>query len=180
MELVDGAEEELLEKETTLITNAGMVLLWPFFNQFFKLLDLMEGEKFKGEQEAIRATHLLQYLITGKENHPEHDLFLNKILCGLPISTVIESTIEITDKEKETANSLLGGVIGNWPNMGDTTVEALREGFLLREGLVSFEEEAIEVKVEHKTLDILLDSLPWSYSIIKLPWMEKMIQVVWN
>ena len=172
--------DEEIVKDTVIITNAGLVILWPFINQFFNMTNLLDGEKFKSEQEAVRATHLLQFLVTGKENHPEHDLYLNKIICGVPINTAIEHVLKLTEKEIEVANSLLVGVIGNWPGMGSTTVEALRETFLTREGLVSFEEEAIELRVQNKTVDILLDSLPWSYSIVKLPWMKKMIQVLWN
>ena len=33
--------------------------------------------------------------------------------------------------------------------------------------------------VERKGVDVLLESLPWTISIIKLPWMQDSLQVEW-
>jgi hypothetical protein len=34
--------------------------------------------------------------------------------------------------------------------------------------------------IEPGTFDMLLDSLPWSYSVIKHAWMERAIHVTWR
>jgi hypothetical protein len=36
-----------------------------------------------------------------------------------------------------------------------------------------------KITIERKGQDLLLDRLPWSYSIIKLPWIKGMINVEW-
>ncbi|NCG26197.1 MAG: hypothetical protein GWP42_01465, partial [Verrucomicrobiales bacterium] len=57
---------------------------------------------------------------------------------------------------------------------------ALREGFLLRDARLLELEESWQLKVEGKTLDILMDGMPWSFGIIKLPWMDKRLIVEWT
>ncbi|HZD94145.1 MAG TPA: contractile injection system tape measure protein, partial [Candidatus Sulfotelmatobacter sp.] len=64
------------------IGNAGAVLLWPFLGRYFQTLGLLEKNAFRSESEKNRAIHLLQYLATGKLETPEHELLLNKVLCG--------------------------------------------------------------------------------------------------
>jgi len=34
--------------------------------------------------------------------------------------------------------------------------------------------------IEEKTIDILLDKLPWNLSIIKLKWMDEILTVHWH
>ena len=173
-------EKESYSGEKTLITNAGLVILWPFLTQYFEMLNLLNSKMFKDNESAIRAVHLLQFLMTGHENHPEHELYLNKIICGVPTSTPVQQNMSLTDQEKEVSNSLLDGVIKNWPSVNGTSIDGIRETFFRREALLTYTEDAIELNVERKTVDILLDGLPWSFSIVKLPWMKKMIQVIWQ
>ncbi len=181
--LEESKEEEVEEPESgerVHINNAGLVLMWPFITQYFEMLGLTDGKEFNDKLSMARAAMLLQYLVTGEESHPEHELYLNKILCGIPVNTPLDTHVELTDKEKELSESLLGGVIGNWGALKNTSIDGLREGFLQREGVVVHMDDAIQLRVEKKTLDILLDSLPWSYNVVKLPWMENVIQVDWR
>ncbi|MGI2298956.1 contractile injection system tape measure protein [Candidatus Cardinium hertigii] len=69
--------------------NTGLVFLWPFFYDFFKVHNLMVGNQFVCEQAAHNAVYLLQYLVTGKLNSPEWQLTLPKLLCGLAYDTVL-------------------------------------------------------------------------------------------
>jgi hypothetical protein len=38
----------------------------------------------------------------------------------------------------------------------------------------------LRLQVEGKALDILLDYLPWTLSIVKLPWMKKLLHIEWR
>lgn len=160
--------------------NAGLVLLWPFLTQFFTLTNLMENNEFKNIDAAMRATVLTQFLVTGITEINEFDLMLNKVLCGVPTDMPVRTAITISEEEKEISESLLKGVLGNWQALKDTSIAGFRDTFLERKGVMTFEQDAVMLHVEKKTVDILLDSLPWSFSVVKQPWMKKMIQVLWR
>lgn len=173
-------EKNSVEEDINLyIENAGLILLHPFLSAFFQELDLMEGKAFRDSMAADRAVHLLHFLVFGNTKGTEHEFVLNKILCGLPVEFPITSDFQISDKEKEESELLLTTVIEHWTALKSTSPDGLRTSFLQRAGKLATEEDHIAIKVEQKTLDILMDKLPWNYSIIKLSWMEKRIQVEW-
>jgi len=140
---------------------------------------MMEEDGFKTEEDAVRAVLLLQYIASGVASAPEHELLLNKILCGVKISTPVPLEINLTDKEIETTEMMLNGVLQNWEKLKSSSIEALQEGFLIRDGYLLEKENTWDLKVEKKTLDILMENLPWSFGIINLPWMEKRLNVEW-
>lgn len=171
---------KLNEGEKIYIQNAGMVLIHPFIATFFTRVGLTESGKFTTTEAQHRASHLLQYLVNNSIETPEHEMVLNKILCGLPIEEPIINTIEITETEKETAQGLLAAVIQNWDKMKNSSVEGLQASFLQREGMLSENDEEWILKIEQRTYDLLLQTLPWGLSMIKLPWMNKPIMVEWS
>src|SRR5690606_887113 len=77
-------EEELDDAGTIYINNAGLVLLHPFIPTYFNRLGMIEKGDFISEEARHRAVHLLQYLVYGTDQHEEHELVLNKILCNMP------------------------------------------------------------------------------------------------
>lgn len=79
----------LAEEIRVYTKNTGLVFLWPFFYDFFKVHNLMVGNQFVCEQAAHNAVHLLQYLVTGKLKSPEWQLTLPKLLCGLSYDAVL-------------------------------------------------------------------------------------------
>jgi hypothetical protein len=169
-----------LIQEPVYISNAGLVLVHPFLQRFFSLSGLLEKRKFKDEAAAHKAVHLLQYLVNKGEKTEEHQLVLNKILCGIPLSEPIDRDIELTEEDKETCESLLQGVVENWPILKKTSNDNFRVSLLQREGRLTGDETSWRLKVEERGYDVLLDKLPWTISMIKLPWMEKVINVEWR
>lgn len=86
---------------------------------------------------------------------------------------LVNTKLKITQKEKEKCNSLLNAVKEYWKPMEKSSVEALRETFLQRDGkLDQSNPNAIELWVEEKGYDILLAQLPWGIGTIKTPWMD--------
>lgn len=162
------------------IRNAGLVIAWPYLVRYFDMLEMLDGQKFKTEEDAVRAVLLLQYVATGNEFAAEHELLLNKVLCGVKIATPVAFEINLTDKEREVTEQMLKGLLSNWNRLKNTSIDALREGFILRDGQLMESEETWNLKVEKKTIDILMESMPWSYSMIKLPWMSKRLFVEWG
>lgn len=138
----------------------------------------------------MRALFLLQYLLTGNISvtetatvcfeSPEYEMALNKLLVAWPASEALPAGMEITGKEISTLISMLRGALGNWPKLRNTSLEGFREAFLLRAGSLQEKGENYLLTVEEKAYDMLLDTVPWSFKMIKYPWMDKMIQVKWR
>jgi len=162
------------------VHNAGAVILANFLPRYFDMLQMTEKRAFKDEQAAARAVHLVQYLVSGETETPEHELVLNKVLCGVDLEYPVELSIDLTDKEKEISESLLKGVMQNWDKLKSNSIEALREAFLMRTGYINETPHNWELKVESSGRDILIDFLPWSIGTIKLSWMKKSLNVEWR
>jgi hypothetical protein len=130
-------------------------------------------------QDAMRAVHLLQYLVDDRTSAPEPQLVLNKILCGLPTAAPLERAVELTGQEIEICGQLLNAVIANWPVLSGSSPAALRETFFQREGRLTREDDVWKLRVQRRTLDVLLDQIPWSYKMILHDWMQETVHVTW-
>jgi hypothetical protein len=162
------------------IHNAGMVIVVPYVQRLFGLLELTADGKFVSDEAAQRGVHLLQYVVTGEESTPEYLLVLNKLLCGIHGGVPIVPGITVTEKEKTIIEQMLNGVISHWSALGTTSIGGLRETFLQRQGHLYFQDDAWQLKIPQKTFDMLLDRLPWSFALTKMPWMAQPLHVTWR
>lgn len=163
-----------------LIHNAGMVLAGPFLYRYFDRLEMLDGLKFKDDALAQRGVQLLQFMVTGLPDMQEHELVLNKILCGVPLETPIDEHIDLTELEIEVTESLLRGLLANWDKLKSSSIDSLREGFLIRDGYLEQNAMGWQLEVDRKAMDILVDFIPWSYSLIKLSWMGMSLSTKWG
>jgi hypothetical protein len=161
------------------IQNAGLVLLHPLLTHFFSRLGLTEKNQFTGEEARHRSAHLLQFLVDGGQQHPEHQLVLNKILCNIPIEQPIPLQVDVTETEKAVAAELLEVVRQRWEKMKNTSIEGLQLSFLQRGGAIIATPDGWKLRVEQKGIDVLLQYLPWSWGMIRLPWMNKILYTEW-
>lgn len=166
--------------ETVYLTNAGLVLLWPFFTLLFERLGYLVQLQFEEAALADRAVHLLQFLVMGDDNSLEHYLVLNKLLCGVAQAHLLPRAGLLTPEEKTTGEDLLRAVLGQWAVLKNTSIAGLRETFLQRSGRLTWHPDKVVLTVETKTMDILLDQCPWSIALIKLPWMALPLYVTWR
>jgi hypothetical protein len=123
--------------------------------------------------------HLLKFLATGQKKVPEYALVFEKILCGLPADMPVPLDVILTDEEIAESESLLKAVITHWNVLKNTSTDGLRESFIKRDGLLTRKENGWLLQVERKTLDVLLDSIPWGFSTISLVWTRDLIFVEW-
>ncbi len=172
--------EDLPSFDCTLIENAGLILLWPFFAHYFQTLNLIHQNKFIGIKESSHAAYLMDYLVYGHEESKELNLTLNKILCDIPRATPLELRVPLTSNEKELSTQLLEIAISRWDIIKNTSIEGFRESFLQRRGKLEWQEEKIVLTIEPKAYDMLIDKLPWSISTIRLPWLTQTLQVKWR
>ncbi|MER0172007.1 MAG: hypothetical protein DU489_15690, partial [Nitrosomonas sp.] len=167
--------------EEIYIDNAGQVLAAPYLPRLFSMLKLVEEGAFVDRQAAERAVHLLQFMVNEQTQSPEYQLTLNKILCGVSTGIPICREIAISAQEQETIEGLMRGMIQNWKTIGNTSISGLRETFLRRKGRLQLKEDGMwYLTVEPGVFDMLLDSLPWSFSVIKHSWMERAVHVTWR
>ena len=166
--------------DSVYIRNAGLVLLAPYLSMLFERLKLLQNNQFISADASAHAVHIMQYMADGVAEAPEYMMVLNKLMCGISTAKPVVKKALISDDEKEIINGLLSAVIGNWKGIGNTSVEGLRESFLAREGRLTFKNEQWYLLVESRSYDVLLDSLPWSYAMVKYSWMPQVINVEWR
>ena len=174
-----GAGQPVETGDFWYVANAGVVLLHPFLSPFFKTIGLVEQGTFNDERARHKAVHLIHYLATGQTQAPEYELMLPRFLCGLDFDIPLERFVDITADEQAEAEKMLRAAIDHWNKLGSTSPDGLREGFLRRDGKLEKREAGWYLGVEQKTIDILLDFLPWNLSMIKLPWMPELLRVEW-
>mgnify|MGYP006143546951 FL=1 len=164
--------------------NAGLVLAAPYLPHLFRKLGLLREEDgaepgLRDADAVSRGVHVLQYLADGRTRTPEHELALNKVLCGVPLAAPVDAAVDLTAEERTTCDHLLAAIIANWGAIPGTSVAGLRETFLQREGRLIVRDGAWRLTVQRKTLDLLVDRLPWSISVIVHPWMPMRLHVTW-
>lgn len=162
------------------LSNAGLVLLWPFLIRFFENLGLVKDKAFVDERATHQAIALLQFLADGNMASPEYLLPLNKVLCGLRPDALYEPQDEtISEDEQQAALQFLEAVIANAPILHNMSVDGFRNTFLRRAAILSVEDDHWLLQVERETYDVVLERFPWTYQIVKLPWMERPMYVNW-
>ncbi|TXI95112.1 MAG: hypothetical protein E6Q34_03595 [Burkholderiaceae bacterium] len=174
-----GEEDEIPYGESN-VHNAGMVIIAPYIQRLFSILELTKNNAFVDDNAAQRAVHLLQYVVTGETSTPEYQLALNKLLCGIHGGLPIVAGIDLSEHEKTVVEQMLNGVISHWSALGKTSIAGLRQTFLVREGQLRYDEESWQLRIPTSTFDMLLDRLPWSFSMIRLPWMRAPLHVKWR
>ena len=165
------------------ISNAGLVILFPFLPMLFMRLNMLSQDRrdFNSNESKVRAIFILQRLIANEDReYDEKDLFLNRLLINYPFNEPLPKRMELNQDELNTIDSLLETAKTNWSKMRNTSIRALQESFLNRAGFIEKTEWECTLTVEERAYDILLDSIPWSYKLVRLPWMENILKVNWR
>lgn len=161
------------------VTNAGLVLLHPFLSVLFSHTKLTEDNVWLSKESQMTGVLLTKYLVYGSCNSEEHELVLNKVLCGMVISEPVNVQLQLPQSLKDEADNMLQQAIAHWNAPGSLSLTSLRESFLQREGKLTLEPEAMHLKVDRKGWDVLLSTLPWSFSIVKGAVMKTIVYVEW-
>jgi hypothetical protein len=168
-------------KQTTSnpVTNSGLALINNYLPALFDRLKILKDNQFRTTTAQMQAVHYLQFIVTGSDEITEASLPLNNMLCGLPVTQPVPHGIVTSDEQKKLIESMLKSVINHWPALGNCSVAALRENWLMRNGQLSEHEDEGHLAVEKKPLDVLLSEAPFSFSLIRHSWMEKPVHVKW-
>jgi hypothetical protein len=172
-----GNDQEA-EHDGLLVDHAGIVLLHPFLPRFFTGLGVAAGDALV---DPDRALCLLHHLATGEVVAPEHRLTLAKALCGVALESPCAADVSLTGVETAEATALLEAAVGHWTALRSTSPAGLRAEFLQRPGVLSVTADGDWLlRIEGRTVDILLDQLPWGFSPLRLPWMSRLMMVEWR
>lgn len=170
--------EAATEKIT--ISNAGLILFHPYLHLVFQELNWIgPDKKFIDARVQRKAVLFLQYLINGKSRQAEHVLVLNKILCNWPVHLPLRTACNFSVKEKQAAVELMASLKEHWTVLKNTSPQGVIESFVQRPGLIQKTATGFLLQVERKTIDILMDTLPFGINTIKLPWNENIIHAEW-
>jgi|GEM_PF-1749799 len=174
-------EESKYQLMNPVFTNyTGLIILSPYLGILFQKCGLMEEGSFRNKESRARAVQLLDYAATADTNSQEHELLIPKVLCGIPVSEPIDVSYQLSEEHKLIVDDLLLAVTRQWRGMENTSITALRESFLQRDGKLEELDEHFYIKVEQRSYDVLLDRIPWNITKIKLSWMDKLIEVEWR
>ena len=148
------------------ISNAGLVILFPFLPMLFMRLNMLSQDRrgFNSNESKVRAIFILQHLMASEDReYDEKDLFLNRLLINYPFNEPLPKRMELNQDELNTIDSLLEAAKTNWEKMRNTSMRGFQEAFLRRAGFIEKTERQWVLTVEERAFDILLDSIPWSY-----------------
>jgi hypothetical protein len=164
------------------VDTAGLVLLWPFLTSFFRRAGLLSEDArcFAAEEAAERAVLLLHFLATGETIASGPSLALPRLLCGLPWDRPTPVEFQPSETEAAEAGSLLSAVIAAHELWDTLTLDAFRQAWLQRPGLLRESHGAWQLHVERQPYDVILDHLPWPLEIVRLPWMAAPVHVAWQ
>lgn len=165
--------------EVIRVNNAGIVLLSDYIPILFDRLKFLDKNGFINPEIQADAVHYLQYIVTGLTQTAEELLPLNKVLCGLPVSTPVKTGINISAEEEMLMDSLIEAAISHWLAIGQTSVNNFRGNWLVRDGMLSEHDDSWQLIVDKRAYDVLISKSPFSFSVIKFPWMEKPLHVSW-
>lgn len=164
------------------IDDAGLVLLWPFIPHLLRRLELTVDDAFVDARAQTQAVALLEHCARARVELAEHQLVLDKLLCGLDPDDVLAPL----DVDRHAAPAMLAeadrmleAVIAHAEILRDMSIDNLRATFVRREGLLKVREGRWLLQVESLTHDIVLERLPWSFAWVKLPWMPDPLEVEW-
>lgn len=170
--------------EKIIINNAGLSMIAPFLFRLFKITGYLDegGRLFKDDDSKIRAIFLIQYLAYGEQREfPETDLYFNKVLVNWTADKPLPRTCNLSENEIKTANELFSSVKNLWEIISRISDQGVRESFIQRKAVMSFENPNWVVQVEERAYDILIDRIPWGFKMVRFPWMgDYIINIKWR
>jgi hypothetical protein len=163
------------------VSNAGLVLLTPFLPRVFAARNVAHpGEKSLNAEALRRAAALLHFAASGENDGHEYELGLIKILLGVPLDQPILFASGILNRgDRDAIETLLSDVVEHWRVIRPMSIDAFRESFLHRRGLLIDARGSWHLRVEASPIDSFLDHLPWSLTTLTMAWLPAPITLDW-
>lgn len=172
-------QPEEIFKGSIPVKNAGLVLINHYIPLLFERLNLTDDNKVFWPEKQAAAVHHLQFLASRQLETDGWDLALNKLLCGIPLREPVKNQTVISLADIEMMTQLLEAMIAHWKAIGSSSIDGFRGNWLVRDGLLSEQDDRWELFIEKRVYDVLINQSPFSFSVIKYPWMIKPLYVQW-
>lgn len=186
--LIEESIQEMSVDDDLYSLDGGLILLWPFISTLYSTLKLTEEQKkgegaievhFIDEMCQAKAFSLLLYMLGETECAGFYGVI--NILVGYEVDSIVDMPIALTESEKEEANRLLRSVIKHWEALRAMPIQSFQSLFLQRKVECRVTDTGYYLVVEHQTIDILLQKLPWGLGMVNIPWLGgKLISVDWR
>jgi hypothetical protein len=171
-----GLKGDIDSIDGVIVKNAGLVIVTPFLPELFKECGILDGNKINDIDLALAILH---FVVWGNLEYREYDTALSKVICNIESTDNMRLLNELEADIYSKADEMLKAVVRNWGALKDTSPDGLRESFLQRRGKLNFSYDNWFLYVEQNTIDVLLQSLPWTIGFIKLPWMKTILKTEW-
>ena len=178
--LVAAADPGVVTESLLATRTAGLVLVAPYLPTLFARLELVGRAGFLGAEATARGLDALHAVAHGSAEVRPDDRPLERLLCGVPEGEPLRPPLPLSAPQAAIVADLLAAVVARWTALGATSVDGLREAFLVRDGLLRRTDGGHALQVAPKAYDMLLDRLPWSIALVKLAWMPAPIHVSWR
>ncbi|WP_308386065.1 contractile injection system tape measure protein [Serratia marcescens] len=162
-----------------IISNAGLLLLWPLLPQLFSQMGLWEERTFISDAARMQAVYCLDRLVWGKVTTEEERLKLNLVICGISQSSPISPVTPLSVLQQQQIDDwvmAIGQQLVGWQKLSLTDIRQL---FLQREGEISTEGPIPQISVWPEPYDYLLKDWPWPMTLASFPWTEQPLTIVW-
>lgn len=162
-----------------MISNAGLLLLWPLFPQLFSQLGLCKEGQFVSDTARWQAVYGLDRLVWGETDSLEERLTLNQVLCGVSCSTSLPPLTPLSLLQLQQIDGWLTAIsqqLAGWQKLSLTDIRHL---FLQRKGEISTEGAILRINVWPEPYDFLLRDWPWPMTLASFPWAEQPLTIVW-
>lgn len=161
------------------ISNAGLLLLWPLLPQLFSHLGLWAEAEFVSDAARWQAVYALDRLVRGEGNPTEERLTLNQMLCGVSCSASAPPTAPLSLLQLQQTDDWLTAIGQQLPGWQKLSPADIRQLFLQREGEISTEGAVPQISVWPQPWDCLLRDWPWPMTLASFPWTEQPLTIVW-
>lgn len=161
------------------ISNAGLLLLWPLLPQLFSHLGLWAEAEFVSDAARWQAVYALDRLVRGEGNPTEERLTLNQMLCGVSCSASAPPTAPLSLLQLQQTDDWLTAIGQQLPGWQKLSPADIRQLFLQREGEISTEGAVPQISVWPQPWDCLLRDWPWPVTLASFPWTEQPLTIVW-
>lgn len=161
------------------ISNAGLLLLWPLLPQLFSQLGLWAVAQFVSDAARWQAVYALDRLVWGEINPTEERLTLNQMLCGVSCSASVPPTTPLNLLQLQQTDDWLTDIAQQLPGWQKLSPTDIRQLFLQRAGEISTEGAVPQISVWPQPWDFLLRDWPWPMTLASFPWTEQPLTIVW-
>ncbi|KVN20663.1 hypothetical protein WT08_28150 [Burkholderia sp. MSMB1552] len=163
--------------EPWIVSNAGLVLLWPLLPKLFDTFGWLDNGRFVEDAVRWQAHGCLDWLAWGDLELAEWRTPFTRLLCGIPRDAPFEPQSPTPERQAE-LDAWLTQTFAALPTLNRCSVTDLRAFFLQRPGTL-VDDEHVTLTIEPDATDVLLHSLPWPLTQVMLPWLSARIGVNW-